>query len=154
MNLKPYFIVFFAISLGGCALEANEAGVATQSLGESDSALCRNALSAHEEKTVLQLIDNICGDTWCEGENDFAFERLTCRTGAPDSPSGTCTLKLRLIPRDDGPRSYVRTCTTDGFFGFDSLVETTQGGYQSLDWDYYLALTDCVQALEAALIRP
>jgi hypothetical protein len=155
MNLKQYCVVLFAMSCAGCALEAEDAGVGLETPGQSESPLCRNALLPHEEKTVVKLIDDICGDTWCEGENNFAFERLICRNGAADSPNGgTCTLKLRLIPHDDSSRSHARTCTTSGFFGFESLVETAQSGYQSLDWDYYLALTECVQALEAALIHP
>lgn len=101
---------------------------------------------------MLKLIDDICGDTWCEGDHNFAFERLTCRAGTTNAPNGgSCTLKLRLIPHDDNSRSYRRTCTTGGFFGFDSLVETSQSGYPSLAWDYYLALTDCVALLESEL---
>ena len=154
MSLKQHCTVLFSILFCGCALAADEAGTSAETVGQIESAWCRNALSPREEKTVLNLIDNICGDTWCEGDNNFAFERLTCRAGAADAPDGgTCTLNLRLIPQDGSSRSYSRTCTTGGFFGFDSLIETAQGGYQSLDWDYYLALTDCVTRLEAELAQ-
>jgi hypothetical protein len=152
--MDPKFTVMFSVLLSGCALEAGNAGVDTEALGQSGSAVCRNALSPVEGKTVLKLIDDICGDTWCEGDNDFAFERLTCQAAATNSPNGgTCRLGLRIIPRDGGRRSYLRSCFTSGFFGFDSLVDTTQSGYQSLDWDYYLALTDCISQLEAELPR-
>jgi hypothetical protein len=152
MKSRQYFAVLFSVSLGGCALEAEGTGIVPETVGQSESELCKNALSRTEEKTVLKLIDDICGDTWCEGDHNFAFERLTCRNGATDSPNGgTCTLQLRLIPHDDSSRSYPRTCTTGGFFGFDSLVETAQSDHPSLVWDYYLALTDCVNELEAAL---
>jgi len=155
MSLNRYFIVLCGLCFGGCALEADGAGTGAQPLAENESAICRNALSPSEEKTVLKLIDDICGDTWCEGDHNFAFERLHCRNATSDSTNGgSCTLKLRLIPHDDGSRSYPRTCTTGSFFGFDSLVETAQGGYPSLNWDYYLALTECVQALEAELTDP
>jgi hypothetical protein len=152
MTPKQQFTVTFALLLSGCALRAGEAGLDTERPSQSESALCRNALSPAEEQTTLTLIDDICGDTWCEGDNDFAFDRLMCRSGEA-SNGGSCTLKLRIIPRDDGSRSYARSCTTEQFFGFDSLVETTQSGYQSLDWDYYLALTDCITKLEAELPR-
>ena len=154
MSPKQRISVIACIFLGGCAAETSEPGADTQPLGQSDSALCKNALSPAEEKTTLKLIDDICGDTWCDGDDDFAFDRLTCRPGAPKAPSGgSCTLGLRLIPRDDSGRSYARTCTTSGFFGFDSLVDTAENGYRSLDWDYYLALTDCISELEAELPR-
>ena len=153
MDPKQQFKLLFSILLSGCALEAGDVGADTEALGQSENALCRNALSPTEEKTALKLIDDICGDTWCEGDNNFAFERLTCQAVATNSPnSGTCTLKLRIIP-SNGRRSYSRSCSTGGFFGFDSLVDTAQSGYQSLNWDYYLALTDCISQLEAELPR-
>lgn len=152
MTPKQILTVLFTILVSACAVEANDTAMDAEALGRSESALCGNALSPSQEKTVLKLIDDICGDTWCEGDNNFAFERLTCRAGAAGSPNGgTCALKLQIIPREDNPRSYPRACTTGGFYGFDSLVETAQSGYPSLDWDYYLALTDCISELEAEL---
>jgi hypothetical protein len=154
MRLKRQISVLFTLLLPGCAVEIADTTNDAEALGRDESALCRNALAPSQEKAVLKLIDDICGDTWCEGDNNFAFERLTCRAGASGSPDGgTCTLKLRIIPREDDPPSYSRACTTRGFSGFDSLVETAQSGYQSLRWDYYLALSDCINELESALPR-
>jgi hypothetical protein len=152
MSPEHRFSLMFCILLSGCAMDAGEASPATEPVHNTDSALCKNALSATEEKTALKLIDDICGDTWCEGDNDFAFERLTCRTGDPTN-GGSCALELRIIPREEGSRSYPRVCRTGAFFGFPSLVDTAQNGYQSLDWDYYLALTDCITELESELPR-
>jgi hypothetical protein len=154
MALKTPFIVLFTMLLGGCALQASDAETDAEDVGQNESSLRRNALSSSEQQTALKLIDDICGDTWCEGDHNFAFDRLTCRTAPADSPSGgTCTLKLRIITREDAPRSYRRACTTSGFRGFESLVDTAESGYQSLDWDYYLTLSDCISQLEAALPR-
>jgi hypothetical protein len=154
MRLKRQLSVLFTLLLPACAVQAGDTAGDADRLDRDENALCRNALSPDQEQTVLELIDDICGDTWCEGDNDFAFERLTCRAGDPGSPhGGTCALKLRIIPRQDDPPSYSRVCTTQGFYGFDSLVETTQNDYPSLVWDYYLALGDCINELEAALPR-
>lgn len=143
-----------ALLLGGCAVGATDDERGAEVVAERDSALCKNALSASQEKATLKLIDDICGDTWCEGDNDFRFERLTCRAGAATSlRGGTCTLMLRILPRVDGAPAYPRACTTGGFHGFDSLVDTAESGYQSLNWDYYLALSDCINQLEAELPR-
>ena len=142
MTLKQQVAILSTLSLGACGVEAGNDAVDAGALGRDDSALCSNALSPSQEKVALKLIDDICGDTWCEGDNNFAFDRLSCRAGSPASPNGgTCTLKLRIIPREDDPPSYSRICSTGGFLGFDSLVETAQSGYQSLDWDFYLSLT-------------
>lgn len=152
MSPEHRISLMFCILLSGCAMDAGEASRDAEPVSNTESALCGNALSATEEKTALKLIDDICGDTWCEGDNDFAFERLTCRSGDPTN-GGSCTLRLRIIPRDTGARAYERACKTDAFFGFPSLVDTASNGYQSLDWDYYLALTDCITELEAELPR-
>ena len=156
MTLKQQLIPVFAVvvSLPGCASDAGDAAFGAETESQDEGAVCKNALSPSQEKTALKLIDDICGDTWCEGDNNFAFEHLTCWTGPTSSPNGgSCTLKLRIIPRVDDPSSYSRSCVTGAFRGFDSLVDTAQSGYQSLNWDYYLALTDCISSLEAQLPR-
>ena len=116
---------------------------------EQNEALTKNALTAAESKTALRLIDDICGDTWCDGDYDFGFHRLTCAKAAH-----TCTLTLQVFPRQGVPssaHSYWRSCKTSGFAGFGSLVSTAASGYQSLQSDYYDALTECVSRIEANL---
>lgn len=149
--MKQAVAVLSVVLLAGCALESGEDSSLAAPVARAESSLCRNALSTSEQKLALKLIDDICGDTWCEGDNNFAFDSLSCRAAAPGANGGTCTLKLRIIPRTEDPVSYSRTCTTNGFSGFASLVETASNGYQSLNWDYYLALTDCIDRLESAL---
>jgi len=147
-------LVALTLLLTACGSEVGDAATNDEAVGKADSALCGNALSTSQEKTALKLIDDICGDTWCEGDNNFAFDRLTCRAGSAGSPDGgSCTLKLRIIPREDDPPSYSRVCTTRGFQGFGSLLQTSANGYQSLVWDYYLALTECIAKLEDELPR-
>ena len=52
-----------------------------------------NALSPAQEKTALGLIDQICADTWCSGDYDFGFRRLSCSRA-----SEICTLTPRKSP--------------------------------------------------------
>lgn len=155
MSIRKTSIVLVTIILGGCAAElAPDDAPATEAeaLGEAESALCKNALSPAQEQTVLKLVDDICGDTWCEGDNNFAFLALSCRAGAAHSPQGgRCTLQLDIIPRVDDPPSYRRSCTTRGFSGFASLVTTSSNGYQSLQPEFYDALSECINRLESEL---
>src|SRR5262245_7582380 len=51
-------------------------------------------LTEDEEKQVLTEIDNICGDTWCEGDFDFSFNALDCRT-----TTSSCRFDFELIDR-------------------------------------------------------
>ena len=141
--------VLVACSGGSSApnVEVGEADpVAAQSEAED---LTKNALTQKQQKTALKLIDDICGDTWCDGDYNFGFRLISCAKAAH-----TCTLTLQVFPREGVPasqKSYWRSCKTSGFTGFASLVSTATNGYQSLDQDYYDALTECVQRIEVNL---
>jgi hypothetical protein len=128
----------------GSGVEVSEAApVEARSEG-----LAENALTAAQAKTALRLIDDICGDTWCDGDYDFGFRRLSCSKAAH-----TCTLTLQAFPVDGAqtsPPSYWRSCKTAGFTGFASLV-TTLNGYQSLNDDYYDLLSECISRVESNL---
>jgi hypothetical protein len=134
----------------GGGVEVAEAEPAADAVAQDETeGLTKNALSAAQAKTTLKLIDDICGDTWCDGDYDFGFRRLTCAQSAH-----TCTLTLQVFPRDgvtSSARSYWRSCKTAGFAGFASLVNTASSGYQSLQSDYYDALTECMFRIEANL---
>ena len=125
-----------------------EARVATD-----ESELASNGLTGKQAATVLELIDGICGDTWCEGDHNFRFDQIHCTRPCGTTP-GTCRLAFRLFPYDSdletGP-TYARTCKTAGFTGFPSLVETASNGYQSLNWDFYDALSACIGKVEEEL---
>jgi hypothetical protein len=125
-----------------------EVGEASPVESQSE-ALAVNALSVAQARTTLRLIDNICGDTWCDGDYDFGFRRLTCSKAAH-----TCTLTLQAFPVEGLPssqRSYWRSCKTSGFTGFASLVSTAPNGYQSLNDAYYDALSECISRVESNL---
>jgi hypothetical protein len=139
----------------GCAVDVSQPSSEQEPLGSVEDALCKNAVSQPQEQIALKLIDDICGDTWCSGDNNFAFHQLTC-SSPRGSHAGKCTLNLQIIPREGVPTprpSFNRTCTTSNFFGFDSLVATAPSGYQSLQPAYYDALTECTMNLEASLPR-
>ena len=145
-------VVFMGAAwLPGCSAGAgSEVQVSEASPVETQAeALAVNALSAAQSKTVLRLIDNICGDTWCDGDYDFGFRRLTC-----SKVGQTCTLTLQAFPIDGvkaSQKSYWRSCKTPGFTGFDSLVNTAPSGYQSLTDGYYDVLSECISRVESNL---
>jgi len=154
MNRIGSFLVFGTLThLVGCGAAPNstveDADAAPIPIGTTTEALTVNALTKAEAKTALRLIDDICGDTWCDGDYDFGFRRIVCSTA-----SASCTLTLQAFPRDgveSAHRSYWRSCKTHDFQGFDSLVDTAPNGYQSLNQDYYDALTECMGRIESKL---
>ncbi|MET0591937.1 MAG: hypothetical protein ABW133_04510 [Polyangiaceae bacterium] len=102
------------------------------------------ALSRTESKTVLKLLDDICGDTWCEGDHDFRFLKIGCHES-----SATCTLFFLMFPYDTSPSvASLRSCKTGNFAGFASLVETDSQGVPSLTAGYYDAISSCIARLE------
>jgi hypothetical protein len=141
--------------VAGCAVDATDrAEQAQENVEESSAELGRPALTKRQEATALKLIDDICGDTWCEGDHNFSFDRLECRQGCAGQ-LGSCRLTFRVFSYDTdletGP-TYTRSCRTENFAGFDSLVSTS-GQHQSLAPDYYDALTQCISLVEEQLPR-
>jgi len=154
LRMKTFWVGFVGLGcllLAACSSETGadvEVGEGNAVETESE-ALLNNALTPAQAKTTLRLIDDICGDTWCEGDNNFGFRRLTCSKAAK-----TCTLTFQILPRDaapGAPTSYWRTCKTPGFTGFRSLVVTAKNGYQSLNDGYYDSLGACISRVESHL---
>jgi hypothetical protein len=137
----------------GCALDADEPPEsADEPLAEAATELARSALTKRQQAVVLKAIDDICGDTWCEGDHNFSFGQLECTKGCA-AHAGSCELTFRVFPYDTdietGP-TYTRSCRTAGFTGFDSLVESF-GEYYALQPAYYDALTECIGRVESQL---
>jgi len=138
------------LSLVGCGVGSGsdvEAGEGS-SLETQEEPLSANALSPAQAKTALGLLDDICADTWCSGDYDLGFRRLTCSRTAE-----TCSLTLQVFPREEVPSesSAWRSCETSDFTGFGSLVNQTESGYQSLDAAYYDAITECTTRIVSHL---
>ena len=140
----------------GCSADVSEgpSNVRVTEAEQSAEALSSSALTKKQAATVLKLIDNICGDSWCEGDHNFHFDQIQCQKPCGSARAGTCQVTFRIFPYDSdletGP-TYVRTCKTPGFTGFSSLVDTAVNGYQSLNWDYYDALSACISEVESQL---
>jgi len=147
--------IFCSVLFGACADVApvDDAAVEVTDLAGApaiDDKADANDLSSAQQKTTLKAIDDICGDTWCEGDYDFAFKKLVCHWKA-----GTCTLTLMVWPRQDAKPLpvYWRSCKVSRLHHFTDLVETTNG-YSSLAPSYYDALTTCVDKITSKLPPP
>jgi hypothetical protein len=141
--------------LSACAVSTEDASEGrTEHVAAASQALSRNALSERQEAIALKAIDDICGDTWCEGDHNFRFDSLACSMGCKKR-AGSCKLSFRVFSYDTdvetGP-TYTRTCRTPGFTGFDSVVESF-GEYHALTPAYYDALTQCISDVESHLPR-
>lgn len=104
-------------------------------------------LTDRQEAVVLDLIDDICGDTWCEGDFAFDFRRFEC-----EPAEGSCTLRLRIASWEKEPLEWQwRSRQITGFPRFWQMVETSSTGYQSLDWEFYEAVSEAISKIEESV---
>lgn len=110
-----------------------------------------NDLSQEQEDFVLGKIDDICGDTWCEGDFDSEFKQLDC-----DFASSACTLKFDYIwylYADDssevtGELRKRQSCELTGVASYEYMLEDIlNSGYITLSEPFYWLIGDtCVDA--------
>jgi hypothetical protein len=106
----------------------------------------RPALTAAQERVVLGLIDDICGDTWCEGDHAIRFRSFTC------SPRRGCVLRARLASWSPEPlRWHDRSARVLGFPRFRDMVATAPNGERSLRPAFYEAVGRAVNAMTASV---
>ena len=132
-----------AVALGGLSLAA----VLATPAQAAPPAGRPYSLTATQERTVLKLIDDICGDTWCEGDHAFRFQRFSC-----DRRRASCTLRLQLSSWSEEPRRWrTRSPRISGFPRYRDMVATGPGGGRSLQPAFYEAVGDAVRAAEATV---
>ena len=115
---------------------------------DSDLTKAHNDLSAAQQQLILDKLNDHCGDSWCEGDLDWDFQKITCNFG-----SQTCTFTAKMTdPGDsDGPaddRVFFRSCKMTKIAKFESIIETAANGYQDLTDDFYGKADDCATKLE------
>ena len=133
-----------AVTLAALTLSLVGIGVAP-----ADAATTRAPydLLPRQEAVVLDLIDDICGDTWCEGDFAFDFRRFEC---SPERQS--CTLRLRIASWAQEPLAWQwRSRQITGFPRYWQMVETSESGYRSLDWEFYLAVGEAIASIEESV---
>jgi hypothetical protein len=98
-----------------------------------------NELFTKEERIrILNVIDNTCADSWCEGDFDYDFIDFRCKKG-----SDYCNLTLYLID-DTGKRSSLQTCS---FFNITRIVQVLDSK-ETLNNNFYELLDACLGNLQ------
>jgi hypothetical protein len=134
---------------GGPAPLETEVSDATAADAEVKEDSAHKDLTAKQQKAVLLQLNNICGDTWCDGDWSWSFKSITCKLDL-----GTCTWTAMITPSVAVAKPvpvYWRSCKVSGLHKFADLVSTAPNGYQSINQDYYDASTDCVFKIEPKL---
>lgn len=106
-----------------------------------------------ETTTILKAIDNICGDTWCEGDYSFRFHKVNLDT-ARNSTRVLFTMSLNYPTEVDSSTVILKqrfdvSCDVTGYSSFATIMQNNE----QLNWDFYSSLTDCIQKLEGRLSK-
>ena len=102
-------------------------------------------LTQAQERIVLRLIDDICGDTWCEGDHAFRFRRFSC---SPER--GGCRLVVQIASTAQEPlRWRLRAQAVCGFPHYADMVSSGPHGVHTLQPAFYDAVSAAVQAMTA-----
>ena len=104
-------------------------------------------LTSWQERDVLRLIDDLCGDIWCEGDHAFRFQRFSCHT-----KRGGCALVVRIAPWSEEPlRWQWRAHPVRGGLRYADMVITGPDGQRSLRPAFLEAVGDAVRAMQASV---
>ncbi len=116
-----------------------------------------HAESSPREAQVLRAIDDICGDTWCEGNFNYHFDGLDVRSADKQVELFfrmilTEPLHFSVVSDFAGPakvlkQSFHVSCTFKGVTRAEDLLS----GEHSLRWDIYESLNECIRVLEGRL---
>jgi hypothetical protein len=143
MQRTLLFCAFAA--LAACAGHSDT--VPADSSAASEDELTTNDLTTDQQKLVLLLIDDRCGDSWCEGDYDFRFKKMVCAFTTKES----CTMTVMAIDTADVHRYYWRSCKMTGILRWEDLVQTFPNGYQDITDPFFDKLTTCMDSIEANL---
>ena len=121
-------------------------GGLTAPAAASSPGVQRSAVTAAQERAVLRLVDDICGDTWCEGDHAFRFRSFSCQ------PRRGCLLRVRLASWSHEPlRWHDRSARILGFPRFRDMVMTGPDGEPSLRPAFYEAVGRAVRVMTASV---
>ena len=98
-------------------------------------------LSAGQQASIVRAIDNICGDSWCEGDYDFKFNAFNCNV-----KSSLCDLNFQFIDRNGEQALYSKkqVCSFSGIKSYQQIMDNDR----SLNQEFYNELNNCINEKE------
>jgi hypothetical protein len=102
-------------------------------------------LTAAQAKNVLEALNNICGDTWCEGDYTWDFKKIVCTFGLR-----RCTITVLATSYDTPPKSWWRSFRITGVNNYLSLMQSTAANSELND-AFYTRVDAAISAIEGKL---
>jgi hypothetical protein len=119
----------------------------------------RASAAASDADRIKKAIDDICGDSWCEGAFEFRFQQVVLK---PEKNETQIFFRMsqqypvRLDWKESqgfkaqiNQRFYDVSCLLPGYSTYDSIMQSEY----VLRWDVYTTLTQCINALEDRLMQ-
>jgi hypothetical protein len=97
----------------------------------------------NKNELALELIDNICGDTWCEGEFNFEFFDFELNTKQSEAK---VSFKL-IIEWNKEPKFFETHCIVKKIHSFNDVIGSYRGR-PGLDNHFYEELSLCISDKE------
>ena len=92
---------------------------------------------------ALELIDNICGDTWCEGDFNFEFSEFEL-----NAKKAEAKISFKLISDwGERPRFFETECTVENINSMDDVIGSYRGRPE-LNNHFYEELSLCISDKE------
>lgn len=94
-------------------------------------------LNDSQEQQALLAIDNICGDSWCEGEYDYKFQKLDC-----NADHKLCILDVEAfewVGFDKKQLVEAKSCLIENVGGIEDIVKN-----EMLKIKVYEQISDCL----------
>ncbi len=106
------------------------------------------------EVRVLTAIDNICGDTWCEGDfqfrfNKVSFDRKQLQTVVDFTMTPYAAEEAIASDPVASDSKFEVQCIVGGFADASTILK----GNGSLDEAFYTSLSECVNNFESFLVK-
>ena len=96
-----------------------------------------------KNELALELIDNICGDTWCEGDFNFEFSQFEL-----DTIKAEAKVSFKLISEwGKEPKFYITYCIVKNIHFIGDVIGTYRGRPE-LNNNFYEELSLCISDKE------
>lgn len=98
-----------------------------------------------QRQEIVGAIDNICADTWCEGDYNFEFIDFNC-----NKLDNTCKLSFHFIKTEDNDDQTYSPLQICHFENIKSIKQIKRER-DTLTDKFYEEVSDCITDLESEL---
>ncbi|MDA0713574.1 MAG: hypothetical protein O2897_06270 [bacterium] len=127
-------------------------------------------LTPQQSKQTLEVIDDICGDTWCEGD-EFNFRTINCENdyctltySMPEFNGHSQEIDFIILPGEGSifeiakqlqakilisPAEFQAQCTFPYDGNYESMVKIRNNTYPAISEELYEMLTECLNVVES-----